>query len=49
MPIWGWGIVVMFAGLIVMISSIFLASSDQNTKFSKLITLGGFCQLFFIF
>ena len=39
MPIWGWGIVVMFAGLIVMISSIFLASSDQNTKFSKLITL----------
>ena len=49
MPIWGWGIVVMFAGLIVMISSIFLASSDQNTKFSKLITFGGFCRLFFIF
>ena len=49
MPIWGWGIVVMFAGLIVMISSIFLASSDQNTKFSKLITLGGFLSAILYF
>ena len=49
MPIWGWGIVVMFAGLIVMISSIFLASSDQNTKFSKLITFGGFLSAILYF
>ncbi|MGZ2591189.1 hypothetical protein ACUW81_001463 [Staphylococcus borealis] len=49
MPIWSWGIVVMFAGLIVMISSIFLASSDQNTKFSKLITFGGFLSAILYF
>lgn len=42
MPIWFWGIIVMIAGLIVMVSSIFLSSSDQNTNFSKLITVGGF-------
>ena len=39
MPIWGWGIVVMFAGLIVMISSIFLASSDQTLNLANLLHL----------
>ena len=39
----------MLAGLIVMISAIFVASSDQNTKFSKLITVGGFISAILYF
>lgn len=49
MPIWFWGIIVMIAGLIVMVSSIFLSSSDKNTNFSKIITVGGFMSAILYF
>lgn len=42
MPIWVWGIVVMFSAIIVMSSSIYLSSSDKNTKSSWLLFIGGF-------
>ena len=41
MPIWMWGIIVMIAALIVMASAIYLSSSDQNTKSSWLLLVGG--------
>lgn len=42
LPIWGWGIIVMLAGIVVIISAIFISSADQNSNFSKFILVGGF-------
>ncbi|CAC8122158.1 TPA: hypothetical protein PD760_002639 [Staphylococcus aureus] len=41
MPIWIWGILVGFAGLITIVSSVFLASSDENNRCSWLLLVGG--------
>lgn len=41
MPIWSWGIIVMVSALIVMLSAVYLSSSDQNTKSSWLFFIGG--------
>ncbi|MCJ1667869.1 hypothetical protein MT339_05430 [Staphylococcus sp. NRL 19/737] len=41
MPIWTWGIVVMIAALIMMISAVYLSSSDQNARSSWLLLIGG--------
>ena len=49
MPIWMWGIIVMFAGVLVMISAFCVGSSDQNTHFSKLLLVGGFASALLYF
>lgn len=49
MPIWMWGIIVMFAGVLVMISAFCVGSSDQNTRFSKLLLVGGFASALLYF
>ncbi|EZY61444.1 hypothetical protein [Staphylococcus aureus] len=41
MPIWIWGVLVGVAGLFIMVATVFLASSEENTRCSWLLLIGG--------